>query len=641
MEDDFTSVVESLSGTPAPAIPLLTVSPADTSLNAPETKVQETKSEEKKPPKKRKSWGQELPIPKTNLPPRKRAKTEDEKEQRRIERVLRNRAAAQTSRERKRLEMEKLENEKIQMEQQNQFLLQRLSQMEAENNRLSQQLAQLTAEVRGSRSSTPKPGSPATASPTLTPTLFKQEGDELPLERIPFPTPSITDYSPTLKPSSLAESSDVTQHPAAVLCDLQCQLADSKDLEVPSRSLTSALAWNMTLQMTLQLLFLTMTSTAYSTVIHPLSQILRSLKTGSPLTFSTQEIYQHFHLILWLISTPSLSPSKASSRPTVFRMRLLTRLLACNPALARPLRDATGRALQLAVSENVSRGNWSAGDDAGRLHWESLLTLAWAIDRFERMKGRRRILFAKLERGARRDTLGNRQRSPRSSWSSKRLSETLTSLLMGKMVRKDPIFEARTNVKLHSNRLKKEAARAEATFKSEKAKADKAMKNREFQIARIHAASAVREKRRQVTLRAEAARADVIINELKAAQSTRDTSRTLALASRGLDAASKSVNLENLVSHANNFLARSEDFKIASSAIEDVAQGVSMQEYGAEGEAEVDRLMEQLADDAGVDMRLALDADAAPKEDVKEQKQADSELEDGLGARLRALRAAS
>ena len=49
------------------------------------------------------------------------------------------------------------------------------------------------------------------------------------------------------------------------------------------------------------------------------------------------------------------------------------------------------------------------------------------------------------------------------------------------------------------------------------------MKQHEFQIARIHAASAVREKRRQVTLKSEAARADVIINELKAAQSTRDT----------------------------------------------------------------------------------------------------------------------
>ena len=102
------------------------------------------------------------------------------------------------------------------------------------------------------------------------------------------------------------------------------------------------------------------------------------------------------------------------------------------------------------------------------------------------------------------------------------------------------------------------------------------------------------------------------------------------------------------MSHANNFLARSEDFRIASSAIDDVAQGVNMQESGAEGEADVDRLMEQLADDAGVDMRVALDADTAPTEDVKEhgqaqqqQQQQQPDVEDGLGARLRALRAAN
>ncbi|THC97475.1 hypothetical protein EYZ11_003063 [Aspergillus tanneri] len=234
MEDDFS--VDSLPGTPASDIPVLTVSPADTSLQDPSEKTAEVKTEDKKPAKKRKSWGQELPVPKTNLPPRKRAKTEDEKEQRRIERVLRNRAAAQTSRERKRLEMEKLENEKIQMEQQNQFLMQRLSQMEAENNLLSQQVAQLAAEVRSSRGTTPKAGSPVTESPTLTPTLFKREHEELPLERIPFPTPSLTDYSPTLKPSTLAESPDVAQHPAVVLCDLQCPSVDSKEKEALSRS---------------------------------------------------------------------------------------------------------------------------------------------------------------------------------------------------------------------------------------------------------------------------------------------------------------------------------------------------------------------------------------------------------------------
>ncbi|KKA28938.1 hypothetical protein TD95_004431 [Thielaviopsis punctulata] len=71
---------------------------------------------EKKPVKKRKSWGQVLPEPKTNLPPRKRAKTADEKEQRRVERVLRNRRAAQSSRERKRLEVEALERRNKELE---------------------------------------------------------------------------------------------------------------------------------------------------------------------------------------------------------------------------------------------------------------------------------------------------------------------------------------------------------------------------------------------------------------------------------------------------------------------------------------------------------------------------------------------
>jgi transcriptional activator HAC1 len=424
---DTINPLDTLPTSPDPE--MYTISPADTSLDSPEPEDDiKEEEDEKKPAKKRKSWGQELPTPKTNLPPpyvcppfahlriitnrtSKRAKTDDEKEQRRIERVLRNRAAAQTSRERKRLEMEKLETEKIRMEQQNQFLIQRLSQMETENNRLSQQVAQLSAEVRGSRSATPKASSPAIESPTLTPTLFKQEGDELPMERIPFPTPSVTDYSPTLTPSTLAEASDATQHPAAVLCDLQCPSEVSKELEAPS--LSSTFPKNLQLQMTLQLLFLTMTSAACSTVIHPLSQILLSLKTGLPLMFSTAEIYQHFPLILWLISTPSLSSSKASSRP-VFRMRLLTRLLACSPALARPLRDATGRALQLAVSEHFS-ATWSAGAPEARPSWELLLTMAWAIDSLSLSQQ-----GSTLKSGRRR--INGKHRVSRSSRSSRRLS---------------------------------------------------------------------------------------------------------------------------------------------------------------------------------------------------------------------------
>lgn len=52
---------------------LYSVSPAETSLDSPEPEddiKEEDEDDEKKPTKKRKSWGQELPTPKTNLPPR-------------------------------------------------------------------------------------------------------------------------------------------------------------------------------------------------------------------------------------------------------------------------------------------------------------------------------------------------------------------------------------------------------------------------------------------------------------------------------------------------------------------------------------------------------------------------------------------
>jgi transcriptional activator HAC1 len=63
----------------------------------------------------------EVDIPsnfKTTLPPRKRAKTKEEKEQRRIERILRNRKAAHASREKKRKHVEFLEGYVVDLEKQ-------------------------------------------------------------------------------------------------------------------------------------------------------------------------------------------------------------------------------------------------------------------------------------------------------------------------------------------------------------------------------------------------------------------------------------------------------------------------------------------------------------------------------------------
>ncbi|KAG0137727.1 hypothetical protein HOY82DRAFT_597555 [Tuber indicum] len=97
--------------------------------------------------KKRKSWGQELPIPTTNLPPRqvfsKRAKTDEEKEQRRIERILRNRAAAQSSRERKQKEVEAIDKERQRLAECDADMRVRLAEVEESNRSLRHQLGEM------------------------------------------------------------------------------------------------------------------------------------------------------------------------------------------------------------------------------------------------------------------------------------------------------------------------------------------------------------------------------------------------------------------------------------------------------------------------------------------------------------------
>lgn len=63
-----------------------------------------------------------LPLPPGALPPRKRAKTKDEKEQRRIERIMRNRQAAHASREKKRRHVEDLETKCVVLGNENESL---------------------------------------------------------------------------------------------------------------------------------------------------------------------------------------------------------------------------------------------------------------------------------------------------------------------------------------------------------------------------------------------------------------------------------------------------------------------------------------------------------------------------------------
>lgn len=287
----------------------------------------------------------------------------------------------------------------------------RLKESELENRLLKEQIARMAAEMTVFRNlvgsvSTDLPtpeGSSKHTSPAMSSSRhlsdpvphLKTEFDVLDV-KLPPPQSTVDPReasftSPTDSPrvDPTATTPNLTQHPAEMLCDLQCQLGVNRPQWGPSssgrpdsmerqRRLTS-FAFFTTLS---QILFMAMASGVMSQLVQPLTSIFHSLTTGSELPTPSNRVQEETlcSLILWLISTETSSPTPtttsttrppSSSSPTrlpspprsttatsTFQITLLRRLLACSPALARPLRDATGRALQLAqssVGEAVTR----------------------------------------------------------------------------------------------------------------------------------------------------------------------------------------------------------------------------------------------------------------------------------------------
>ena len=310
----------------------------------------ETTVKDERPKKKRKAWGQPVPDIVPILPPRKRAKTAEEKEQRKNERILRNRRAADKSRQRQKAAQADLET-------QNKTLI-------AENAQLKQLLHshgllgdfQFTAPPPSVDFSINDEDTPVFSQPT--PSISEHEQKESPCL-----APQL-DMGKATVPSTSLPDSGLTQYPAVVLCDLQCQPVLEKKLRLlePSSLVNTILTL---------LHYLTITMSSSNTTLSPISRLFQTLEQALATTSSQLEtiVLNNFQLLHILISMPS-----TPTQPAVFRLRLLSRLLACNPSLAPLLKTAADKALQQRLAEE----NWAANADS-RWAVASLMTIKWSI----------------------------------------------------------------------------------------------------------------------------------------------------------------------------------------------------------------------------------------------------------------------
>lgn len=298
------------------------------------------------------------------------------------------------------------------IEQQNESLKERLMTVEHDKFLLRTQVAKLNAQMRAIQNGT------STTSHELSPPpesdLFachiKQEDHDyiyaLPTPQqsfgapsTSFPSPETATYSESSTPATmslgldvLTGTPDLTQHPAAMLCDLQCQSVRTCPPSTRPTTHPPPTAATRPSSATPPPLYPILISAIYSQLTYPLMTIFTSLKTASPLPASMTTPMVSL-LIRWLISTPtnllphstkpptaakkssksipkikkipSPKPTTSAPPPTttpfrktlILRPRLLRRLLLSSPSLARPLEAATGRALRLKTGVSRTDGN--------------------------------------------------------------------------------------------------------------------------------------------------------------------------------------------------------------------------------------------------------------------------------------------
>ena len=217
-------------------------STANTLSKKRKTRDSDTSSQSSQAKKKRKAWGQPVPEIVAILPPRKRAKTAEEKEQRKNERILRNRRAADKSRQRQKAAVADLEVRTVRIEQENITLKAMVEQYRSQFGELAgftmpepsvsiklemdlEQTVSTPASIQSEMSHDSFEATPAMA-PT-SPVLLPDNNDLPPLTHDLFSANTNVHQlglnevtSNDFLPSAV---SGLTQYPAVMLCDLQCQ----------------------------------------------------------------------------------------------------------------------------------------------------------------------------------------------------------------------------------------------------------------------------------------------------------------------------------------------------------------------------------------------------------------------------------
>ncbi|KAK5740680.1 hypothetical protein LTR17_004485 [Elasticomyces elasticus] len=199
------------------------------------------------------------------------------------------------------------------------------------------------------------------------------------------------------------------------------------------------------------------------------------------------------------------------------------------------------------------------------------------------------------------------------------------------------------NLKFTAKQLNRQSAKAGKDELTEKAKLKKAIQQGHSDIAKIYAQNAIRKQNEKLNLLRLGSRIDAVASKVQTAVTMRQVTGSMTNVVRGMDQAMKSMDLEkasttvllqgSMISAVmDRFETQFEDLDVATGYYE---TATSNSTAVATPQEDVDKLMSQVADEAGVELSQEM-ADATPASTIAAAPE--EERENNLGERLRALR---
>ncbi|CAH6722744.1 vacuolar protein-sorting-associated protein 46 [[Candida] jaroonii] len=189
-------------------------------------------------------------------------------------------------------------------------------------------------------------------------------------------------------------------------------------------------------------------------------------------------------------------------------------------------------------------------------------------------------------------------------------------------------------LKFTAKQLNKQATKAGKEELQEKAKVKKAMTQGNNDIAQLYAQNAIRKANERVNLLRLSSRIDAVASRVQTAVTMRSVTGNMTNVIRGMDKALQTMNLERISMVMDKFENQFEDLDASTNYYESATNNVNALTTPQE---QVDDLMNQIADEAGIEMKQGLnetkvEINAPPVSNMTEEK------EDQLAERLRALR---